>query len=128
MNQKKIIEDKWNSIFMDFLNQMQELFPDSPASTLKTKLTLGSYFGTKPILIFLNHLDEHAEEIQNENEEYFFNDSDIEFVKEMDLGKYYNLSNDNNKKTIWSFIKTLYQLSKAYNSFWNWTGRPYWLL
>lgn len=117
MNQKKIIEDKWNSIFMDFLNQMQELFPDSPASHFKTKLTLGSYFGTKPILIFLNHLEEHAEEIQNENEEYFFNGDDIQFVKEMELGKYYKLSNDTNKKTIWTFIKTLYQLSKAYNSF-----------
>lgn len=118
MSSQQIIENKWNKIFVDFLSEISILFPDSPAESLKTKFQMSQFLGgKKPIIVFLDHLDEHSSEIETENEEYFFGDNEtIEFVKQLQLDKYYGLSNDTNRKVIWKYIKTLYQLSKIYNT------------
>lgn len=117
MSKKEIIENQWNTIFVDFLDQLGNLFPDSPAHSLKTKFHFSQFLGgKKAIVVFLENLDEHSKEIEEENEDYFFKNNDLLFVKELQLDHYYKLSTQENKNIIWSFIKTLYQMSKVYNS------------
>lgn len=111
------IEEKWNEIFVEFLDQMNILFPQSPANSIKIKFRLSSFLGgKKPILVFMDHLRDHGDEIENENDEYFFGDTEIEFVRQLELAKYYKLADDDNKKVIWSYITTLYKLASIYDS------------
>ena len=117
MNNKEI-EDKWNLIFIDFLDQMNGLFPESPASDLKTKFKISSYIGgRKPILLFIDTIGEHQEQIMNQDDEYFFSGkNNIKFISDLELDYYYKLSSSNNKKIIWSFMKTLFQMAKIYKN------------
>lgn len=118
MSQQYTIEQKWNEIFVNFLDQMSSLFPDSPASRLKATFHISKFLGgKKPIIVFIDHLEEHSKEIETENETYFFgNTQDIPFVKQLQLDHYYKLASDENRKIIWKFMKTLYQLAKVYKS------------
>lgn len=119
MSQQETIEQKWNEIFVDFLDQMAELFPESPASRLKMTFHMSKFLGgKKPIIVFLDHLDDHSKEIETEDEHYFFSGTrKIPFVDNLQLDVYYKKSSDDNRKIIWKYIKTLYQLSRVYNSF-----------
>lgn len=110
------IEEKWNEIFVQFLDELHMLFPDSPASTFKKQFTLCRLINnTPPILIFLDGVKEHGNEIMNANEKYFF-DNDISFVENLRLPHYYKLASKENKEIIWKYIQTLYLLSNGYKN------------
>lgn len=112
------IEVAWNNIFTDFMDQMHELYPESPASSIKFKFQLNNYIGLKnPINMFLDKIEDHAEEIENENEDYFHKNKDnISFIKNFGLDEYYDRSSPENKKVIWKYIKTLYNLAKIHKA------------
>ena len=116
MSNIEVIEGQWNTIFIDFLDQMNGLFPDSPAEVLKTKMKLNNLIGgEKPIKMFTDTIKGHEDEIVNKNDTYFFSGNrDIAFVKDLELDKYYKMASTKNKGIIWSFITILYQLSDAY--------------
>lgn len=112
---KNIIENKWNDVFVQFLDEFNKIFPSSSAKNVKTKFLLSkNYLGRKPIDIFLENMEEHSVAIENEDTEYFFENPNIEFVKTLELDKYYKASSKDNRKIIWEYIKILYLLSKGY--------------
>lgn len=116
MSNIELIEGQWNKIFIDFMDQMNGLFPDSPAEVLKTKMKLNNLIGgEKPIIMFIDTIKGHEDEILKKNDNYFFSGNrDITFVKDLELDKYYKMASIKNKGIIWSFITILYQLSDAY--------------
>ena len=51
------IEEKWNGIFVQFLDQLASLFPDSPANKIKLQFILHKTISNqKPITIFIDKL------------------------------------------------------------------------
>jgi len=109
------IEEKWNEIFIQFLDQLTSLFPESPANKIKLQFILHKTISNKkPIIIFIENIKEHGDKIMNEDEDYFFSNK-IDFVEELELPKYYKLSSNVNRKTIWDYIKILYVLSDGYS-------------
>jgi hypothetical protein len=113
---KSKIEDKWNEIFIQLLDELNRIFPESKASSYKMQFKLSHLINNKPpITIFLDGVQEHGKEIMNEDSAYFFNNN-IEFVEHLDLSKYYKKSSENNKNIIWKYIKTLYILSEGYHN------------
>lgn len=110
------IREKWNEIFVQFLDELIRLFPDSPASSIKMKFYLSNMVGGKePIELYLEHLLEHENEVLEKNEDYFFNSGKkIEFVENLNLKKYYMMSNDDVKNTIWQYMNALLLLSKEH--------------
>lgn len=109
------IETQWNVVFEQFLDQMINLFPESPAHSVKLQYYVGKTIGNKkPIVFFLEHIQEHGEEVLNKNEKYFF-EANIPFVEKLELKKYYSLSNSENKDVIWQYIIGLYLLATNYN-------------
>jgi len=111
------VEKCWNDVFLDFLNQMETLFPDSPASSTKRQMKLQGILniGTKPIVLFIESVKNHEEEIISRNDHYFFSEhSKIDFVENLNLKVYFGMSSDHNKKTIWDFIVNLYTISTIY--------------
>lgn len=112
-----ILEKYWNEIFIDFLNQMEAIFPDSPATSLKLQMKIQGTLniGKKPIVLFLESVKGHEDEIVNKNDKYFFSEhSNVDFVEKMNLKKYYLLSSDHNKSIIWDFIEKLYIIASNY--------------
>lgn len=112
---KDVIENKWNEVFVQFLDEFGSIFPSSSAKTIKTQFLLTkNYMGRKPIELFLENMEVHGESIMEENTEYFFEGDKVEFVKTLELDKYYKESSEDNRKIIWQYIKTLYILSDGY--------------
>lgn len=114
MEKARLVDEQWNIVFNEFLEEMNRLFPDSPAMDIKQKLMLNKLIGGKSnIDLFLETIKGHELELENQNDEYFFN-GNVQFIKQLELDKYYKMSNDDNKKTIWEYITILYQISKVY--------------
>lgn len=113
---KSIIESKWNEVFIQFLDEFGKIFPSSSAKSVKTKFLLSKkYMDRKPIDIFLENMEEHGVAIMNEDSSYFFESGKVEFVKTLEMDKYYRESSESNRKVIWEYIKVLYILSKGFN-------------
>lgn len=109
------IEEKWNEIFIQFLDELTKLFPQCPAKKFKMQFMMSKLINnTPPILIFLDGVQEHGTEIMESNEKYFF-ENEIWFVENLELRKYYKLASPNNRSIIWKYIQTLYLLSHGYN-------------
>lgn len=112
---QQLINSKWNEVFIQFLDQLIILFPDSPASKIKVQVQLSKMVNNmSPILLFIQNVKGHTKEIMEANEEYFFNSPNIEFVKTLELAKYYNIASEKNRKIIWQYIQTLCLIAEQY--------------
>ena len=110
------IEEKWNEVFLQFLDELNTLFPSCPAKKFKTQFNLSRLIkNTPPIVIFLDGVQEHGKEIMDSNEKYFF-ENKIWFVDHLELRKYYSLASKENREIIWKYIQTLYLLSDGYSN------------
>lgn len=110
------IEEKWNEVFLQFLDELNALFPSCPAKNFKNQFNLSRLINnTPPIVIFLDGVQEHGKEIMDSNEKYFF-ENKIWFVDYLELRKYYGLASKENREIIWKYIQTLYLLSDGYSN------------
>lgn len=108
------IEEKWNEVFIQFLDQLILIFPDSQAKVWKKGFGLSKlFFGQRPIEIFIEGTEKHENEIMSKDSAYFFNNK-VDFVEKLDLKYYYENSNEKNRGIIWDYINVLFILSKGY--------------
>lgn len=109
------IVDQWNKVYDQFLDELIVLFPESSAKTMKFQFqVINMMHSNNALLIFIESVKGHGNQIMESDEEYFFKTSDIKFVKTLDLAKYYYSSNDDIKKLIWQYIQTMYMLSEKF--------------
>lgn len=105
---------KFNETLIQFLDEIHRIFPCSKAYKYSnlTKISL-TFDKTKCIELFMNTAVEHEEQIMKNDNEYFLND-DIEFVKHLEFNKYYKKADKYTKDIMWKYIQTLYILGCAY--------------
>jgi hypothetical protein len=106
------IEKQFNDTLTQFLEELEKVFPDSPAGSFKVKLKVNNVIFKKSIISeFWNNVKNHKNDIIKNDEKLLKN------FEELDLYRYYCMSDDNTKKIFWCYIKTLYILSMQHNNF-----------
>lgn len=110
-----IINEQFNNTFLQFLSELERIFPDSPARKTRIQFNLSKLVNNKPpITIFCENIQGHGDAIMSKAEDYFFK-MDLEFVEYLELEKYYKMSNKETRDIIWQYIQTLYYLSSSYH-------------
>ena len=109
--------DKFNSVLIQFLNEIDKLYPESQAKTFHGLISV-SLKANKSLWInlFAKEANKHDKEIMTKDEHYFLN-GDLKFVEKLNLNHYYKISNKETRENIWKYIQTLYLLSCSYNGY-----------
>ena len=102
----------FTSVMDEFLNELCETFPEEK----KIKVYYNSFKTMKKVNSrqileqFMKEASKHSEKIVNRDESYFMN-SEAEFLKEMNIEKWWtdDLSSGT-KDAIWQYLNTLYVL------------------
>ncbi len=110
------IESKWNEVFIQFMDQLNILFPSSPAKSIKMQFYMSKMIQKqKPIDLFLDHLLEHENEIiQMDNTHFFGPESNIPFIEQLKLKEYFLKASKDNKIIIWQYLQTLFGIAKEF--------------
>lgn len=105
----------WNEVFIQFCDELIKMFPDSPAAKIKMQFQISKIIKNETFLVmFLENFKDHKEELMNADEDYFFGSGDIQFMKKLELTKYYKMSSEENKKIIWQYMHTLFLLAEKH--------------
>ena len=105
----------FNSVMEEFLNELQETFPEEKKikAYYNSFLTLKKVNQRKVLDTFMNEISKHSEKIVNKDESYFLNSED-EFIKSINIGKWWNDTlSSNTKDAIWQYLNTLYVLGST---------------
>lgn len=111
------IVNQFNKILIQFLEQVDKLYPDSQVKNYNNMISL-SLKADKYIWInfFAEEAIKHNNEIMKKNEKYFF-EGDIKFIKKLNLAYYYKISDKKTRENIWKYIQSLYLLSCSYKGY-----------
>jgi hypothetical protein len=107
----------FNNVLLQFLSELDRLFPDSKAKTYHKTIKM-SFFVDKSLWIkyFTEGTKNHCSQIMTKDEHYFLT-QEITFVRKLDLKKYYKNSNYETKNSMWQYMQTLFLLSCSYNNY-----------
>lgn len=108
----------FNSMMEEFLSELAETFPEEKALKLEiTKFhTLRKANSKKIVEGFMSAISPYQNDIQSKNEEIMHRD-DIEFLKKMNIKKWWNKDlSTNTKDAIWSYLQTLIMLGTTITS------------
>ena len=109
--------DKFNSILLQFLSEIDKLYPDSQAKFYHNMIKMALVTDkTIWINLFADEAIKHEKEIMTKNEKYFLEENII-FIKRLNLDHYYSISNENTKESIWKYIISLFLLSCSYKGY-----------
>lgn len=117
MNQDitKSIKLNFDNTLLNFLTELERIFPESPARTVKIQFQLGNVISQKPIItLFMENVQNYENQIMNKDESYFMK-WDNQLIQSLKLKDYYYKLNKQNKDVIWQYIQTLYLLSHGYH-------------
>lgn len=106
----------FNTILLQFLEQLSKLFPKSNAKTYHNTLAFALAVNkTMWIKYFMDNAEIHGKEIMSKNEMYFLN-TDFEFIDKLDLKNCYISSDTETKEIMWQYIQSLFLLACSYYS------------
>ena len=102
----------FNSVMEEFLKELKETFPEEK----KIKVYYNSFLSLKKVNqrkvldTFMAEISKHSDKIVNKDESYFL-DSDDEFLKELNIKKWWTSKlSQTTKDAIWQYLNTLYIL------------------
>lgn len=108
---------KFNTILLQFLSELDRLFPDSKASNYHTAIKMSLIVDKSAwIKHFIDGTKDHDMQIMTKDEKYFL-EQELEFADRLELKKYYQASNDATKDSMWQYMQTLFLLSCSYNNY-----------
>ena len=102
----------FNSVMEEFLNELKETFPEEKKIKVyyNSFLTLKKVNQRKVLDTFMAEVAKHSEKIVNKDESYFL-DSDDDFLKELNIKKWWTSDlSQNTKDAIWQYLNTLFVL------------------
>jgi len=113
---KNQVVTQWNSVFQQFINELAKKYPDTGGvKNMNIKFNIGKTVSLNyPINMFTENVKEHKTEIRNKNSHYFVNE-DIPFIKDLELDKIYEQTDEETKMTIWNYLIALLDISEVYD-------------
>ena len=119
MNNSKSNEilTNFNKVLLQFLSELDRLFPDSKASTYHRTVKMSFIIDSGLwIKYFIEGTKDHGTQIMTKDEHYFLN-HEIVFADRLQLTEYYKMSNSATKNSMWQYMQTLFLLSCSYNNY-----------
>jgi hypothetical protein len=103
----------FNDMLSQFLVELHKTFPDETG--IKKMLTSFELLkSTNPRLIvdgFMKGVSPYADKISAKDENFLLNEiENIEFLKELNIKKYWSKMSSNTKAATWQYLQTLYML------------------
>ena len=107
----------FNSMMQEFLDELIQTIPEEKSLKLEnTKFqTLKKSNPKKVCEAFMTGIGPYSEQISQRNEETFTN-SDIEFLRKINIEKWWPKISDNTKDAIWQYLNTLIMLGTTITS------------
>jgi hypothetical protein len=113
MYKKMASVSAFNDMLSQFLVELHKTFPDETG--IKKMLTSFELLkSTNPRLIvdgFMKGVSPYADKISAKDENFLLNEiENIEFLKELNIKKYWSKMSSNTKAATWQYLQTLYML------------------
>jgi len=113
MNKKMASVTAFNDMLSQFLVELHKTFPDETG--IKKMLTSFEVLkSTNPRLIvdgFMKGVSPYADKISAKDETFLLEEiENIEFLKELNIKKYWQKMSPNTKSATWQYLQTLYML------------------
>ena len=107
------VNRQFNDTFMQFITELERMFPSSPAKSIKMKFQISKSMNESyAITLFFENTKNDKDVIMSKDDKYFTNN---ELLRDLNIDKYIMSQNNMIKSVIWQYIQTLYVLSSVYN-------------
>ena len=109
----------FNDMLSQFLVELHKTFPDEKGiKKMTTNFELIKK--TNPRLVvdnFMKGVSPYADKISKKDDTFLLEEMDkISFLKELDIGSYWNRMSENTKAATWQYLQTLYMLGTTISS------------
>lgn len=107
----------FNELMQQFLDDLEIAFPNDSAIK-KYQATFGLVKKTnarKPLTEFMSSITPFASQIMSKDESFFLQ-SDVDFVKSLNIKDLWSQATSENKDAIWQYLQTLYIIGMTISS------------
>lgn len=107
----------FNELMQQFLDDLEVAFPNESAIK-KYQATFGLLKKTnarKPLTEFMSSITPYASHIMSKDESFFLQ-SDVDFVKSLNIKDLWSQATSENKDAIWQYLQTLYIIGMTISS------------
>lgn len=105
----------WNQYCLEFLHKLTETFPECPELfvAINAAEALIEEDEMRVLNDFVEEIEPYSEELATKNDEFFL-DSDIDFLKRLDIVQFWTPElEDVTKDTIWQYLQTMLVMAKT---------------